>query len=245
MFRAVLVALFLVPYTAVAALVSIAWARLSGSPWLMYRFGHLGVRTALLLAGTRFDVVGREHVGDGRNTAVTSNHISHLDAPVLFDALDLDVKAIVKKEIFGWPFLGRVLKEAGFVAVDRSDRVQATSAVDATAVSLRAGNTFLVFPEGTRSRTGELGVFKKGAFVAAIAAGSRVVPVAVHGTKELMPRGGFRIRPGTVRVRVLDPVDAGQYSYADRDLLVREVRERIAAALAELGAATGGEPPRR
>ena len=61
---------------------------------------------------------------DGHNTAVTSNHISHLDAPILFDALDLDVKAIVKKEIFGWPFLGRVLKEAGFVAVDRTDRVQ-------------------------------------------------------------------------------------------------------------------------
>ena len=244
MFRAVLVALYLVPYTAIAALAGILAARLSGSPWLMYRLGHLGVRVALFLAGTRCDVAGREKLGDARNTAITSNHISHLDGPIVFDALGLDVKAIVKKEIFGWPFFGRVLKEAGFVAVDRSDRMQASLAIDATAASLRAGNTFLVFPEGTRSRSGQLGTFKKGAFVAAIAARSRVVPVAVHGTRELMPRGGFRIRPGTVRVRVLDPVDAGQYSYADRDLLVGEVRERIAAALAELGAATGGEPPR-
>jgi 1-acyl-sn-glycerol-3-phosphate acyltransferase len=244
MIRAVLVGLFLVPYTAIAAVIGLTWARLTRSPWLMYRFGHFGVRVALLLAGTRFDVAGREHVGDGRNTAITSNHISHLDAPIVFDALGLDVKAIVKKEIFGWPFLGRVLREAGFVAVDRSDRKQSSSAVDAAAASLRAGNAFLVFPEGTRSRTGELGTFKKGAFVAAIAAGSRVVPVAVHGTRELMPRGGFRIRPGTVRVRVLDPVDAGKYSYADRDLLVGEVRERIAVALAEMGAAQRGEPPR-
>lgn len=244
MLRAILVAIFLPPYTAAAALVGIAAARLTGSPWLMYRFGHFGVRVALRLAGTRFDVTGREGVDDGRNTVVTSNHISHLDAPVLFDALDLDFKAIVKKEIFGWPFFGRVLKEAGFVAVDRSgDRAQSSVAIAATAESLKARNCFLVFPEGTRSRTGELGTFKKGAFVAAIDAKSRIVPVALHGTRELMPRGGFRIRPGTVRVRVLDPVDAGKYSYADRDLLVREVRERIAAALGELGA-TGGEPPR-
>jgi 1-acyl-sn-glycerol-3-phosphate acyltransferase len=244
MLRAILVALFLVPYTSASAIVGIVVARLTGSPWLLYRFGHLGVRVALRIAGTRFDTTGAEHVGGGENTAVMSNHISHLDAPVLFEALGLDLKAIVKKEIFGWPFFGPVLREAGFVAVNREDRAQSAQAVSAAASSLKSGHCFLVFPEGTRSRTGELLTFKKGAFVAAIEARSRIVPVAVYGTRELMPRGGFRIRPGTVKVRVLDPVDAGQYSYANRDRLVQEVRERIAAALAVLGAATGGEPPR-
>ena len=78
------------------------------------------------------------------------------------------------------------------------------------------------------SRTGELGPFKKGGFVAAIEAGSRLVPVVVHGGRELMPRGGFSVRAGTVRVRVLDPVEVGSYSYAQRDRLVAEVHRRNA-----------------
>jgi 1-acyl-sn-glycerol-3-phosphate acyltransferase len=101
-----------------------------------------------------------------------------------------------------------------------------------TAASLRDGACFLAFPEGTRSRSGELGEFKKGTFVAAIEAKSRILPVALTGTREMMPRGSLAIRPGTVRVKVLDPVHTEGYSYADRDRLAALVRARIAAALA-------------
>jgi len=241
MLRAALVVLVLLPYTALATVVGLMLAAVSGSVAPLYRLGHWGVRLALRLAGTRVDLDGREHVGDARNTVVISNHVSHLDAPVLFDALGTDFKAIVKKEIFSWPFLGHALRRAGFVAVDRRDRLQSTRALSRAAASLRSGACFLVFAEGTRSRTGELGPFKKGGFVAAIEAESRIVPVAVQGSRELMPKGGFRIRPGTVRVRVLDPVEAGSYSYDDRDRLVADVHGRIARALEELRAA-GGEP---
>ncbi len=240
--RALLLVLLLAPYTALAALVGLPLSALSGSVVPLYRLGHWGVRLALILAGTRVLLEGREHLGDGRNTVVISNHASHLDAPALFYSLGLDFKAVVKKEIFSWPFLGRVLRRAGFVAVDRRDRIQAAHSLSRAAESLRAGACFLVFAEGTRSRTGELGPFKKGGFVAAIEARSRIVPVVVHGGRELMPRGGFRIRPGTVRVRVLDPVEAGSYSYDERNRLVAEVHERIARALEELRAAAGGEP---
>ena len=98
--------------------------------------------------------------------------------------------------------------------------------------SLRSGDCFLVFPEGTRAGTGDLGELKKGGFLVAIEAESRIVPVVVSGTRELMPKGGFRIRSGRVRVSVLDAVDAGAYGLDDRDGLVSEVRGRIAAALA-------------
>jgi 1-acyl-sn-glycerol-3-phosphate acyltransferase len=231
MLRATLIVLFLVPYPAVASVIGIAVARVTGSVRLMYRFGHWGVRVALRLAGTRVEMLGRERFGDPRNTVVVSNHVSHLDAPILFRELGTDFKAIVKREIFSWPLFGRVLERAGFVAVDRRDRTRSLHALSAASASLAAGHCFLVFPEGTRSRTGELGVFKKGAFVAAIDAKSRIVPVALSGTGELMPRGGFSIRAGTVRVEVLDPVDAGLYSYRDRERLVADVRERILRAL--------------
>ena len=241
MLRAVLLVLLLAPYTALATLLGLALATVSGSVAPLFRLGHWGVRLALTITGTRIALEGREHLGDARNTVVISNHVSHLDAPVLFESLGVDFRAVVKREIFSWPFLGRVLRRAGFVAVDRRNRTQSAQALSRAAASLRAGACFLVFAEGTRSRTGALGPFKKGGFVAAIEAGSRIVPVAVHGSRELMPKGGVRVQAGTVRVRVLDPVEAGSYSYADRDRLVADVHRRIAGALEELrGGAQGG-----
>jgi 1-acyl-sn-glycerol-3-phosphate acyltransferase len=242
MLRAALIALVVLPYTALAALIGIPVAMVTGSAATLFRLGHWGVRLALFLAGTRIILEGRENLGDPRNTVFISNHVSHLDGPVLFEALGTDLKAVVKKEIFSWPFLGPVLRQAGFVAVDRRDRIQSGQALSRAAQSLRSGASFLVFPEGTRSRTGELGAFKKGAFVIGLEARSRIVPVVVQGGRELMPAGGFRIRGGPVRVRVLDPIEGAGYSYADRDRLAREVHARIARALEEMRAGTGGAP---
>ena len=232
MIRALLIVLFLPAYTLAASALGYVVARLVGSPALLYSLGRLGIRVALFLAGTRIVVEGRERLADHGNTVIVANHVSHLDAPVLVLAFGIDFKAVAKKEVFYVPFFNSVLRFAGFIEVDRSNRAQATRAIARAVSALKAGACFLIFPEGTRSRTGELGPFKKGGFVVAMDAGSRIVPVALTGTRELMPRGGFRIRPGTVRVRVLDPVPAGSYSYDDRDLLIADVRGRIAAALA-------------
>jgi 1-acyl-sn-glycerol-3-phosphate acyltransferase len=232
MIRAALVLLFFAVYVPPASIFGLLVARLTGRVGILYRLGRAGVRGALFLSGTRVVTEGLERLSDPRNTVVMSNHVSLLDAPVLFQVLGVDFKAVTKKEVFAAPFFGAVLRMAGFIEVDRSDREQARRAMDRTALSLREGACFLVFPEGTRSRTGEMGAFKKGAFVAAMESGSRILPVALTGTRELMPKGRFAIRPGTVRVRVLDPVDAGSYSYADRDRLIGEVKRRIAEALA-------------
>ena len=215
----------------VSGLVGYGLARLSRSPASLYALGRFGIRVALRLAGTRIEVLGKERLGDHRNTVIVANHGSHLDAPVLLQALGVDFKAVAKKEIFRVPVLSSVLRLAGFIEVDRADRTQATRAIARAVAALKGGDCFLIFPEGTRSRTGELGPFKKGGFVVAMDAGSLIVPVALAGTRDLMPRGRFRIRPGTVRVRVLDPLPAGSYSYGDRDALIAEVRRRMAAAL--------------
>jgi 1-acyl-sn-glycerol-3-phosphate acyltransferase len=233
MIRTAAAVAFLALYVPAASLVGVPLAHLLRSPAVLYKLGRFGISVALMLSGTRVVVEGREKLGDARNTVVMPNHVSNLDAPVLFEALGLDFKAVAKKEIFKVPFLGHVLRVAGFIEVDRGDRSQARTALDRAAQSLREGNCFLIFPEGTRTRTGELGPFKRGAFVAAIYAHSRIVPAALEGVRELMPRGRLRINRGTVRLRLLDPVNAGSYSYDDRERLAAEVRGRIAAALAE------------
>ncbi len=232
MLRALLILATIPPYAVLASMAGYPIARLVGTPGLLYALGRFGARVMLLLAGTRYEVEGLERLGDVRNTVVMPNHVSQLDAPILFLLLGVDFKAVVKTELFRIPFFHYCLRFADFIEVDRSDPNQSKGAITAAARSLKSGNCFLIFPEGTRTKTGELGEFKKGAFVVAIDAQSRIVPVALSGIRELLPRGGFRVRPGKVRVQVLDPIDAGGYSYDSRDALIGEVRGRIAAALA-------------
>jgi 1-acyl-sn-glycerol-3-phosphate acyltransferase len=231
MIRALLVTVFLVLYIPPACLVgwTLAWWQSSAKP--LYKLGRFGVRTALRLAGVRVEVEGGEKLRDCANTVVMANHLSHLDAPVLFTVLAPDFKVVAKKELFRLPFLGNTFRIARFVEVDRRNKEQSRGAMRKSVEGLRGGDCFLVFPEGTRSASGSLAELKKGGFLVAIEAGSRIVPVAVSGTHELMPKGGFRIQSGRVRVQVLDPVDASGYGLDERDRLVSEVRGRIAAAL--------------
>ena len=233
MLRSILILLFLPPYTLVGSLVGYAIARLAGSPRVLYALGRFGARVCLALAGTKVVFEGLDPLLlDHANVVVMPNHESNLDALVLFGLIPIDFKAVYKREIDRFPFFAHALHFAGFIDVDRNRKADARLAVARAVASLRGGTCFIVFPEGTRSRTGALGEFKKGGFVVAIEAGSRIVPVAIQGARALMPRGRFGVRPGEVRVRVLDPVDAAAYSYEDRERLIALVRGRIEAALA-------------
>ena len=233
MLRSILILLFLPAYTLVGSLLGSVVARLVGSPRVLYVLGRFGARVALGLAGTRVVFEGLEPLLlDHANVVIMPNHVSNLDALILFGGIPIDFKAVYKREINRFPFFARALHLAGFIDVDRNQKADAREAVARAVASLRGGTCFVVFPEGTRTRTGALGEFKKGGFVVAIEAGSRIVPVAIRGTGALMPRGQFGVRPGEVRVRVLDPVDAAAYSYEDRERLIALVRGRIEAALA-------------
>jgi 1-acyl-sn-glycerol-3-phosphate acyltransferase len=119
----------------------------------------------------------------------------------------------------------------GFVAVERADRDKALSAIANGAASLKRGNSFLIFPEGTRSRTGELLPFKKGGFIMAIEAQAPIVPVAVHGGRNAMRKGSAFVRPVTVSVRVGPPISTTGLTMADRDELISRVRTEIQALL--------------
>jgi 1-acyl-sn-glycerol-3-phosphate acyltransferase len=115
----------------------------------------------------------------------------------------------------------------GFIPVDRKNRERAIAAVERAVAAMKAGNSFLAFPEGTRSPDGRLQTFKKGLFVMAIKAGALIVPISVSGARKIMPKGQFVIRPGRVRITIHDPLSAQNYTLEQRRELIDRTRQAI------------------
>jgi 1-acyl-sn-glycerol-3-phosphate acyltransferase len=218
-------------YVLVAAPVGMILAVVFRWTRLLYILGHGGARLGLALSGVKYRVEGAEHLPRNRAAVYCSNHQSHIDPPVLFEALHPEMRVLYKAEIDRIPLLPRAFRLAGFIPIDRRNKEAAMRAIEAAAASLRAGQSFLVFPEGTRSRNDEMLPFKKGAFIMAIKAQAPVVPVAIRGGRAAMRRGSHLIRPATITIRVGEPVETTGLDVKDRDALITTVRQRIAALL--------------
>jgi 1-acyl-sn-glycerol-3-phosphate acyltransferase len=200
----------------------------------LYVPGHIGVGLALGLSGIRYRVRGREHIPKNRAVVFCSNHESNVDPPVLFQALHKRLHVLFKAELKKLPILGPVMVAGGFVPVERERREASMASIDRAAESIRAGNTFLIFPEGTRSKTSELLPFKKGGFIMAIKAQAPIIPVAVSGGRAAMQKGSWFVRPVMVDVRIGEPVETAGYALDDRDELIEIVRARIEGLLREI-----------
>lgn len=229
-----MVLLFVLPlYVFTAGLVAIPHAVLTRSPALIYRLGRFGIRLSLAIAGIQVVVRGRENLPPDPHFIYMMNHVSNLDGPVLFLHLPGEVKALGKKEVFKLPVLSTAMKLAGFIPLDRANRQTAIEGMRLAAASARRGASFLVAPEGTRSRDGRLLPFKKGGFLMAIDSGVPILPISVRGAFERMPSGSFAIQPGTIELVFHKPVPTSGLAPEDRDRLMAEVRSRIESGLEE------------
>ena len=214
--------------------IAFGWKR------LLYWLGHGGVWLALALSGIRYRVIGRENVPLGRAAVYCSNHQSNVDPPVLFDALHPMMHILYKHEIDKIPILARAFRMGGFIPVDRRNKEAAMRSIEAGARSIREGNSFLIFPEGTRSRTDELLPFKKGGFIMAIKAQAPIVPVAITGGRASMKRGSPWIHPVRITIKVGPPIDTAGLALSQRDELIDHVRAEIAGLLRSLHEPSGG-----
>jgi len=186
-----------------------------------------GTEFSLALAGIRIEVMGEDRLWSHRPAVFAFNHQSALDVVVMANLLRRDVTGVAKREAARDPRFAVLGALAGVAYVDRRDHTQALSALDQVVGRIGAGVSIAIAPEGTRSRTGAVAPFKTGAFHMAQQAGVPVVPVVIRDSGVLMPRGSLLVRPGTVHVAVLAPVDVSAWDEAGFHEGVAAVRRDV------------------
>jgi 1-acyl-sn-glycerol-3-phosphate acyltransferase len=188
----------------------------------------------LLAWGVPLVVLGSERVDFRKAHLFVANHQSWLDVPALFAGLPVPLLFIAKRELARVPFIGWYMQAMGMVFVERSARAAGAASVSQATDRLARGWSLLSFPEGTRSRDGRVHAFKSAGFAAAIEAGVPVVPIAVEGADRVLPPGGFRVRPGRIRLVVGDPIPTTGLTRDDRTALARRAQQAVVRLLEEL-----------
>lgn len=231
MLRATIVYAFVGVYVILMAPVGMLWARISGKNAALYKLARLCIRTSGWISGVRVRIQGREKISPGQTYVFLSNHQGNFDGPVLFHAIPRDWKALIKKEMMNLPVLSIVMKQVQFVPIERTNPKKARLGIELGAGLLKKGHSFIAFPEGTRSRDGRLGSFKKGVFIMAIEAQAPIIPVTIRNSAGIQPPGSYRIQPGSIDVIFHDPISTAGMSIEDRDHLIQLTRDAISSAL--------------
>ncbi len=190
-------------------------------PHLLARFW---ANSILWIGGVKVKVHGAEKLDPTRSFIYMANHQSNADIPVALGRLPVQFRWLAKEELFKIPLFGRAMRGVGYISIDRSNRKKAFESLKRAAETIRNGTSVLIFPEGTRSPDGRILPFKKGGFILAVDSGVPIVPIIIHGTRKIIPKGHFLIRPAPIVIQILDPVETAGYTRKNKDALLETIR---------------------
>jgi 1-acyl-sn-glycerol-3-phosphate acyltransferase len=235
--RALLSTLSFVAATIAGSVGALALGAVDRSGDSVLSLARLWSRVILGVPGVKLDVKMHAPLQPGRPYVFMPNHASMVDIWAVFVAIPATFRFIAKKQLSRIPLFGWAMAAGRFIFIDRQNAASARRTVQEAARRIRSGQSVVIFPEGTRTRDGHLLPFKKGGFHLAMDSGVDIVPVAIKGSREIMPRGAALIRAGTVTVEVGEPIPTAGLTNGDRDALIAKVRGRVAEMLGEPSAA--------
>ncbi|MDQ1330685.1 MAG: 1-acyl-sn-glycerol-3-phosphate acyltransferase [Thermodesulfobacteriota bacterium] len=200
---------------------------------LPHKVAGIWARSILAASPIEVTVTGLSNIDPAKSYVYMSNHQSNYDIPVLLGHLPVQFRWLAKIELFRIPLFGYAMKRAGYICIDRSNRESAFESLKKAAGIIRDGVSVMIFPEGTRSRDGNIGSFKKGGFVLAIESGVPILPVIIRGTFSVMPKSRLLIKPGKVTLEILKPVETTGFTRETKDALMEKIgnimREHVEA----------------
>ncbi|MES1158173.1 MAG: lysophospholipid acyltransferase family protein [Haliangium ochraceum] len=218
----------LVLLSIVGALLSVASAAFDRSGDTVVTLARLWSRALLWTAAVPLLVKMHAPLDQRQAYVFMANHLSTVDIWALFVALPVNIRFIAKKQLGAIPLFGWAMAAGRFIFIDRQNPLAARRSIDQACRRIRSGSSVAIFPEGTRSRDGNLGPFKKGGFHLALTAGVPIVPVGIRGAHEVMPRGSLILRRGPVTIEVGAPIPTADLSVEDRHALLERVRSEVA-----------------
>lgn len=230
MLRTLFIAVFLSLYILILGPLLLLYTIVTRHIDPLYWAGLKGVMFFVSAVGVKVRIRGKNKIPSAVCLFV-ANHTSSADAPAVVGAIPRRIAVLLKESLFKWPIVGQAFTLAHFIPVKRSDRDSAIASVEKAAEAMKAGQSFLIYPEGTRSPDGRLQEFKKGAVALAIKAGVPIVPVLCSGAHKVMAKRSLVIHRGEILVEFLEPIDASKYTWDERDTLRQRVHDVMAAGL--------------
>lgn len=192
-----------------------------------HRIARCWAKIILLASGVKVKVEGLEQMKGTGPYIFMSNHQGGYDIFALQGYLPFDFKWLAKRELFSIPFFGWTITAAGYISIDRKGTRDTVRAMNEAAQRIRDGMSVVIFPEGSRSPDGSIQPFKKGGFTLAIKSKVPIVPMAIKGSREIMPKGRFTVNPGTIAVRIGPTIETRELSLQDWKSLMGTVAESI------------------
>jgi 1-acyl-sn-glycerol-3-phosphate acyltransferase len=230
MLRTLFVAVFLSLYIIIVGIPLLIYTVLVKNPNALYWAGARGTMFFVRAVGVRVKVTGTERIPPG-TCLFAANHTSSADAPCVVNAIPRRIAILLKKSLFQFPIVGQAFTMAHFIPVERSRHDSAIASLEKATEAMKQGQSFLIYPEGTRSPDGRLQEFKKGAVVMAIKAGVPIVPIACSGAHRIMEKRSLVIHPGEILVEFLDPIETSSFRLEEREKLNDIVHDAMAAGL--------------